>query len=102
MVTNDFVRVKVSSSGNRQVDFGEVCILDPQVSKKILQVYVDKDYSGVLRLLTVTCNFQTIKRLFVSVNTTWDLIATDSQGSHWILAELYLHTNQGMISSLIC
>ncbi len=42
LVTNDFVRVEVSSSGNRQVDFGEVCILDPQVSKKILQVHVDK------------------------------------------------------------
>ena len=76
------------------IDFGEVCILDPQIAKTILLAHQDQDYSKILRIFKVSCNFQLVKRVLLPLNVSWnDTIAPDGLGCHWMLAELHLARN---------
>ena len=52
----------------RQIDFGEVCILDPQIVKTILLAHKDQDYSKILRIFKASCNFQLLKRVLLPLN----------------------------------
>lgn len=83
---------------SRVLDMAEVCFLDTQVGKLVTRAHQSHDYKSVLRALANSCNFTTVKRVLLPVNTgvnTHGLyIADDGQGSHWILAELHLSSNK--------
>ena len=89
---NDFQQGKGKRA--RQIDFGEVCILDPQVAKTILLAHTDQDYSKILRIFKASCNFHLLKRVLLPLNVAWnDTIAPDGLGCHWMLAEFHLDRN---------
>jgi hypothetical protein len=89
---DDFQAEKGRSA--RHIDFGEVCILDPQISKTILDADTHQDYSKILRVLKASSNFRLLKRVLLPLNVTGKgMIAPDGAGCHWMLAELHLQFN---------
>ena len=101
--SNNLLAPKPSVSSGQQapdkvLDLAELCLLDPQVAKLILRAHVSQDYNAVLRAMSKSCHFTSVKRLLLPLNTTKNkdgmmMIAEDSQGTHWILAELHLLSN---------
>ena len=47
-------------------------------------------------MLANKCKFNTVKRILLSLNTSWDKIAVE-KGTHWMLAELDLATDAVII-----
>ena len=43
------------------IDWGEVCILDPQNVKTIVRVHKSKDFTSTLHMMTKKCKFRTVK-----------------------------------------
>ena len=76
---DDFQAEKGRSA--RHIDFGEVCILDPQISKTILHADSHQDYSKILRVLKASSNFRLLKRVLLPLNVSDnDTIARDGAG----------------------
>jgi len=75
------------------MDFSEVCILDSQHARVILTAFEKGDWRPVFRILSVFCKFKTVQRFLLPLNTSGNIIAVGS-GTHWMLAELCLSTNQ--------
>jgi hypothetical protein len=73
--------------GGHLLDLSEVCILDPQNAKVILEAFRTSDYKACLRMLKQNCRFTTAKRILLPLNTSGDTIARRG-GTHWMLAEL--------------
>ena len=74
------------------VDWDEVCILDPQNAKQIMAAYQTRDYSRVLKFMQAKCLFNSVKRIVLPLNTSWDSIAM-TDGTHWMLAEMHLSSD---------
>jgi len=84
---------------SRVLDLSEVCFLDTQVGKIVKRAHQSQDYKSVLRVLSGHCNFTTVKRVLLPLNTGQNShgvhIADDGEGGHhWILAELNLSSNE--------
>ena len=78
----------IRKGGNGQLlDLSEVCILDPQNAKVILEAFRTSDYKSCLRMLKQNMRFSTAKRILLPLNTSGDTIGRRG-GTHWILAEL--------------
>ena len=60
--------------------------------KMILMTFETGSFVPELRMLSKKCKFNTVKRLLLSLNTTWDRIVL-TNGSHWMLTELHLTTD---------
>lgn len=75
----------------RCIDWDEVCILDPAMSRKILMAFQTGDYGDVLRVFSKQCKFKTVRRILLPLNISWQGI-TLGTGCHWMLAELHLDT----------
>lgn len=73
------------------IDWDEVCILDPAMSRKILMAFQTGDYGDVLRVFSKQCKFKTVRRILLPLNISWQGI-TLGTGCHWMLAELHLDT----------
>ena len=75
------------------LDLDEVCILDPQHAKIILLAFETSDYTAYLKMLKQNVRFHTAKRILLPLNTSGKSIAMES-GSHWMLAELDLTSDE--------
>jgi hypothetical protein len=85
------LRSSAAGKHARCIDFDEVCILDPVMSRKILMAFRTRDYGDVLRVFSHSCKFKTVQRILMPLNISWEGI-TLGTGSHWIFAELHLNT----------
>ena len=101
-ISNNLLAPKKAISSSRKppdkhIDLAEVCLLVPQVSKLILHAHVSQDYNAVLRAMSKSCHFTSVKRILLPLNTKTNKdgmhIAEDREGTHWILAELHLSSN---------
>ena len=75
------------------LDLNEVCILDPQHGKIIQLAFETSDYTACLKMLKQNVRFHTAKRILLPLNTSGKRIAMES-GSHWMLAELDLTSDE--------
>jgi len=85
------LRSSAAGKHARCIDFDEVYILDPVMSRKILLAFRTRDYEDFLRVFSHSCTFKTVQRILLPLNISWEGI-TLGIGSHWMIAELHLHT----------
>jgi hypothetical protein len=82
------------NSKKRQIDFGEVVILDTADACKIQEAYETGQYEGVLRVLSGKCTFASVKHLLLPMNVVMQkegmVIAQTDNGNHFVLGELLL------------
>lgn len=82
------------------LDLNEVCILDPQHGKIIQLAFETSDYTACLKMLKQNVRFHTAKRILLPLNTSGKRIAMES-GSHWMLAELDLTSDEVAITNAV-
>jgi hypothetical protein len=56
----------------RCINLDEVCILDPDMSRKILMTFRTRGYGDVLRVFSKQCKFKTVRRILLPLNISWE------------------------------
>ena len=65
-----------------------------------METYLSGDYQEVLRTMTVRCQFRSVKHIVLTLNVNWDKI-TIKPGTHWLLCEMNLTTDNIILYSWI-